>query len=115
MALMAAMVATMITLTGSHWVAANNQRQTVEFKTGQIMGQAGCNQFFGTYSQNDGKITVNSLATTRKACAHEVMLQEHDFLALLESAKQIEVEADMLILKDTKGGVLAKFNRKNLG
>jgi heat shock protein HslJ len=115
MTIIEAMIAAMFTLTGSHWVSANNAHQSVEFKTSQIMGNAGCNQFFGTYKQKDSKITVNPLATTRKACEHDVMLREHDFLLMLESAKHVDIEADMLVLKNGAGDILAKFNRKEVG
>jgi heat shock protein HslJ len=115
MTLLAAMVAGMISLTGSNWVAENNARQTVEFNASKIMGNAGCNQFFGTYNQKDGKLLINPLATTRKACAHDVMLKEHDFLILLESARHIEVEANILVLKSADGKILLRLNRKDVG
>ena len=115
MGLIEAVMAVVVSLTGSHWVSSDNSKQSVEFKTSQIMGNAGCNRFFGTYSQDDGKISVNPLATTRMACAHDVMLKEHDFLVTLESAKQVEMDANMLILKNASGEVVMKFNRKDVG
>ena len=115
MTIIEAMIAVVVSLTGSNWVAADNAHQSVEFKSSQIIGNAGCNQFFGTYNQKDSKITVNPLATTRKACGHDVMLKEHDFLLTLESAKHVEVNANMLILKNADGQVVMKFNRKDVG
>ena len=115
MGLIEAVMAVVVSLTGSHWVSSDNSKQSVEFKSSQIMGNAGCNRFFGTYSQDDGKISVNALATTRMACAHDVMLKEHDFLVTLESAKQVEMDANMLILKNASGAVVMKFNRKDVG
>ena len=115
MGLIEAVMAVVVSLTGSHWVSSDNSKQSVEFKTSQIMGNAGCNRFFGTYSQNDGTISVNPLATTRMACAHDVMLKEHDFLVTLESAKQVEMDANMLILKNASGHVVMKLNRKDVG
>ena len=115
MGLIEAVMAVVVSLTGSHWVSSDNSKQSVEFKASQISGNAGCNQFFGTYNQEDEKISVNPLATTRKACAHDVMLKEHDFLVTLESAKHLEMDANMLILKNANGQVLMKFNRKDVG
>lgn len=108
-------MAVVVSLTGSHWVSSDNSKQSVEFKASQISGNAGCNQFFGTYNQKDSKISVNPLATTRMACSHDVMLKEHDFLVTLESAKHVEMDANMLILKNANGQVLMKFNRKDVG
>ena len=115
MGLIEAVMAVVVSLTGSHWVSTENAKQSVEFKASQISGNAGCNQFFGTYNQTDAKISVNPLATTRMACAHDVMLKEHDFLVTLESAKHVEVDANMLILKNADGQVVMKFNRKDVG
>ncbi len=115
MTLIEAVMAVVVSLTGSHWVSADNSKQSVEFKASQIMGNAGCNQFFGTYNQKDSKISVNPLATTRIACAHDVMLKEHDFLLTLESAKHVEIAENMLILKNAAGAIVLTFNRKNVG
>ena len=115
MGLIEAVIAVVISLTGSHWVSSDNSKQTVEFKASQIIGNAGCNQFFGTYNQVDEKISVRPLATTRKACAHDVMLRERDFLVTLQSAKHVEIDANMLILKNASGEVVMKFNRKEVG
>ena len=115
MGLIEAVMAVVVSLTGSHWVSIENSKQSVEFKASQIVGNAGCNQFFGTYNQKDEKILVNPLATTRMACAHDVMLKERDFLVTLQSAKHVEIDANVLILKNANGEVVMKFNRKDVG
>lgn len=57
---------------------------TLQFKGDRLMGTAGCNSFNGAYVSSDGNLTIDkALATTRKACAAEVMAQEQKFLQLL--------------------------------
>jgi heat shock protein HslJ len=115
MTFLEAALAMVISLTGSNWVAPDNAHQNVQFKTSQIVGSAGCNQFMGSYKQNDDSISVGNLAKTRKACAPALMLQESKFLAQLENSKQVEMTDNTLVLKDAAGGVLITLNRKSLG
>jgi heat shock protein HslJ len=115
MTILEAMVAVVMSLTGSHWVAANNTHQTVEFTESRISGNAGCNQFFGSFEQNGGHIKVQPLATTRMACSPEKMNKEHTFLTQLQSAKQVDMQANMLVLKNSDGEILVTLNRKNMG
>ena len=55
----------------------------VVFGIGNVAGFAGCNQFSGTYGTNGNVVRIGQLATTRIACADDVMTQETAFLEAL--------------------------------
>ncbi len=62
---------------------------------GRVIGTAGCNSFNGAYSSGDGNLTIDqALATTRKACAAEVMAQEQKFLQLLTQVTSYNIGND---------------------
>lgn len=75
----------------------NNGRQAVvspllgttlnlSFKGGTVKGFAGCNAFRASYTTNGDRIAVGPVATTRRMCSGEgVMQQEREFLAALKS------------------------------
>ena len=103
----------MLKLDGSAWnvVNYNNGREavvgvltdtelTAVFEGDEISGSAGCNNYFGGYSAADGDIEIGPLASTRKACAGEgVMEQEAEFLAALESAATYSISGDRLEMR----------------
>ncbi|MDE2444831.1 MAG: META domain-containing protein [Alphaproteobacteria bacterium] len=108
-------MAVLVSLTGTSWVAPHNTHQTIEFKTSQVSGNAGCNRFFGTYKQTENTLKINSLATTRMACQPDVMKHELQFLTTLNKTSTVEVTDATLTLKDAKGAVLTVLARKNVG
>ena len=66
-------------------------------------GFAGCNQFSGTYGTNGNVVRIGQLATTRIACADDVMTQETAFLAALQGAALIEARTTAVTLQDLNG------------
>ncbi len=71
-------------------------RITFSFADGTASGNAGCNTFRAPYSAKGNGIKVGPAATTRMACAKELMTQEQEFLAALESAVRWSVEGGQL-------------------
>lgn len=75
----------------------NNGRQAVvspllgttlslSFGDGVVKGFGGCNTFRATYSVNGDQIAIGPVATTRRSCPAEgVMQQEREFIAALRS------------------------------
>lgn len=59
---------------------------TISFADGAVTGSAGCNQFRATYTADGQRLTIGPAAATRKACAEDVMRQEREFLAALQTA-----------------------------
>jgi heat shock protein HslJ len=68
----------------------------LSFGKGAVSGNAGCNTFRGAYVVDGTGVKIGPLAATRKACAEELMKQEREFLAALESAVNWTVEGDAL-------------------
>jgi heat shock protein HslJ len=80
---------------------------TARFSNGRVEGFGGCNQFTGTYTLDGDRLTINSLATTMKACPPAVMALETAVTRSLAGAFRVEVRERMLTLTATAGHVLA--------
>ena len=50
---------------------------------GELFGSGGCNQYFGSYKFNAGKLTVGPLGATKMMCPPTIMKIEYSFLAAL--------------------------------
>lgn len=66
---------------------------TIEFDAGEVAGSAGCNLYFGAYSDEaDGTFSVSEVAWTERACLEPgVMEQEQRYLEALLAADSYEV------------------------
>jgi heat shock protein HslJ len=114
-------------LAGTKWNVTNynNGRQavvglldgtalTVGFgEDGRVAGNAGCNNYFGPFTQGEGTIALGPLASTKKLCPEPagVMDQEAQFLKALESAATYHLDGDKLDLR-TKDDALAVVLRR---
>ena len=85
---------------------------TLTFKAGALSGDAGCNTFRGAYVVDGKGVKTGPLAVTRKACAEDVMKQEREFLAALESAVTWAVEGDTLDMHRSDGQRALMASRK---
>ncbi len=115
-------------LAGTSWEASvyNNGNQavvgvlegttlTVEFdKDDKLSGNAGCNNFTGTYQLDGDQITIGPLANTMMMCEDPqgVMDQEAQFLAALQSAGTYLIEGDVLELRTKDDALAGLFNKK---
>ncbi len=61
---------------------------------GGVSGQSGCNAFTGRYTQNGASVDIGPLASTRRACAEALMLQEARVLQALDAVTTASLEAD---------------------
>lgn len=87
-------------------------RLTATFADGRISGTAGCNDYSGTYSVDDTKISIGPLASTLRACADPAVgEQESQFLAALELARTFSVAGGNLTLLREDGGIAVTFAR----
>jgi heat shock protein HslJ len=75
----------------------------VVFGIGSVGGNAGCNDFTGNYGTNGSIVRIGPLATTRQACADDVMAQETSFLAALQGAALLQPRAGFVNLTDLTG------------
>lgn len=78
-------------------------RITVTFADGAVSGSAGCNTFRAGYTVNGDRIAIGAPATTRKHCGDEVMAQEREFLAALQSATTWTIDGRMLDMHRADG------------
>lgn len=70
---------------------------------GRVNGYAGCNSFTGSYRQTGDTMVLGPLATTRMACAPDVMEREQWLLETLRQTRRIAVTAGELTLKTVQG------------
>jgi heat shock protein HslJ len=113
-------------LAGTSWevISYNNGKQavtsvlatttlTAEFgKDGNLTGNSGCNTYKGTYTAAGGRITIGPLATTRMACSQEIMDQETQYLAALQTAATYRVEGTGMELRTQEGALAVDFSKK---
>jgi heat shock protein HslJ len=87
-------------------------RVSAEFtEDGQITGNAGCNNYFGSSSADQEAISIGPLASTEMYCADPegVMDQENAYLAAIQKAATYKVGAGELTLADASGMRLARY------
>jgi heat shock protein HslJ len=77
---------------------------------GALSGFAGCNQYNGAYetSGSDG-LTISNVATTRKACADDVMTLESQYTAALAKVATYSISGVTLTLRDAGGAAQVTF------
>ncbi|MET0333999.1 MAG: META domain-containing protein [Rhizobacter sp.] len=91
---------------GGTAVATNDARPvqiTLRSKSQHLNGFAGCNTLRGRYTQRGTTIALKPIATTRMACAPEVMEQETRLLQAMASAESYRVEGRKLSLLQADG------------
>lgn len=111
-------------LEGAEWEVTgyNNGRQavvslkvgthiTLMFQDGQVSGNSGCNSFHGSFTLAENTLKIHPLATTRKACEDEVMVQEQAFLSALQSATTWDIIRGMLDVHRADGERVLTANK----
>lgn len=73
----------------------DSSRLEIQFDaSGRVFGHTGCNTFRGRYTRNRAAIDVGPLASTERACAEALMLQEARMLRSLDAVTTIASQAD---------------------
>ena len=77
----------------------------VQFRgQGRLEGFGGCNRLFGAYEASDGRLSVDAVAATRKACDDAGVMQvESALLAALEDARSYHRERISLVIFGSAG------------
>ena len=111
-------------LEGTSWTATgvntgNGGVQTTALTTtisaafapaGALSGFAGCNQYNGAYETSGSNgLTISNVATTRKACADDVMTLESQYTAALAKVTTYSISGVKLTLRDAGGATQATF------
>jgi heat shock protein HslJ len=115
-------------LAGTSWEAIgyNNGKQavvsvmagttiTANFGTdGNLSGNAGCNDYNGSYKVTGNQISIGPIASTQKYCNDPagVMDQETQYLAALGTAATYQIEGSVLELRTKDGALVADYNKK---
>lgn len=87
---------------------------TAEFgETGELLGSAGCNNYFGPYETDGENISMGPFGTTRKACPEPegIMEQETEYLAALETAATYKIDGLSMNMRTAEGSTVANFRR----
>ena len=107
-----------VTLVGTPWnvVNYNNGKEatvslvadstiTLQFAAeGTVSGNAGCNQYNGSFTTEGDALTVGPLATTRMACLSEDLnAQETQYLAALQNSATYDISNGTLTIRDAGG------------
>lgn len=81
---------------------------------GSVSGNAGCNDFSGSYKVNGSSISIGPLASTMKMCSDPtgVMDQEAQYLAALQSAATYRIETNVLELRTQDDALAASLSEK---
>jgi len=84
---------------------------SANFASGEVNGNAGCNNYFGGYEVDGTSIHIGPLASTEMFCGNPtgVMDQETAFLNAMNSTAEYKIEAGQLQLMDASGETLLVF------
>jgi heat shock protein HslJ len=94
---------------GTDVTIPDDTEMTIAFEAGRTSGSGGCNQFMGSYDQAGDQISLGMLASTRMACAEEVMSAEQAYHSALESVTSWSATGGVLVLSDSAGEALLRY------
>jgi putative lipoprotein len=104
-------------LDGSSWILVEGEgitipgavMPTIAFEAGRVSGSGGCNRFTGSYEEEGETLSLGMLASTRMACAEDVMRAETAYLSALESVSSWSGNRGELVLSDSSGRTLLRY------
>lgn len=79
------------------------------FNAGTVTGNAGCNDFHGSYTVDGDKLTIGPLATTMKACGPAETIVETAYLAAMGKVATYTATDETLQLKGADGKASLRF------
>ncbi|HSN78540.1 MAG TPA: META domain-containing protein, partial [Anaerolineae bacterium] len=82
---------------------------TISFQDGQAGGNAGCNNFFASYTVEGDQLTIGQAGSTMMVCPEPAMSQEQAFLANLSQVASYEITGTGLQLFDAAGQIILVF------
>ena len=85
----------------------NEEQITLSFTENEINGNAGINNYFGSYKISSDNISISGIGATEMAGSDNLMRIEREYLALLENVKKIKlINQKTLVLTTDKGKTL---------
>jgi heat shock protein HslJ len=82
---------------------------TIEFLEGNVAGNSGCNNYFGSYEVAGAELSIGLIGSTMMACPDAVMSQETAYLAALEGAASYRITGDELQIAGADGKPLLSY------
>ncbi len=79
------------------------------FADGKVSGNAGVNQYSGSYETDGSKLSIGPLLSTQMAGDPAIMEQEAAYLAALQAAGAYKVDGDKLTINDKFADTLLEF------
>jgi heat shock protein HslJ len=77
---------------------------------GNVVGSAGCNRYFASYTVTGTSISISSAGSTKMYCTGPgIMQQESSYLASLSRTSTFTINGNRLSLADAKGTTLLSF------
>lgn len=92
---------------------AGDTRVTLSlYGDGKAVGRAGCNSYFGAYRRAGDTLTFGPLASTKMACAPEIMSLEQVYLETLTATARYERRPDGALVLVSESGAQILFRRE---
>lgn len=81
---------------------------------GDLTGNAGCNQYFTSFTAGSGSIEIGMPGTTMRFCDQPagIMEQESEYLAALQSAATYSIRGDLLEMRTADDAMAVLMTRK---
>ena len=90
----------------------DDSRITLIFNEQRVAGRASCNSYQGTWSLEDGKLSIVDVAVTMMACPEALMNQERRFLDALASTDGMRFDDTGALFLTSGGGDLLRARRE---
>ena len=89
-----------------------NTEITAVFQDEQVNGNAGCNNYFASYEAAGERLTIGLIGATQMFCGEpeNVMEQESEYLAALQSAASYQITNGQLQIANADGETVLTFN-----
>ena len=97
---------------GSVGVGADSRASIAIAADGALSGSGGCNRLMGRADIKGEALTFAPLATTRMACAPDIMQHERKLLDALQATRSYRLEGAALTLRDVSGAELMRLARR---
>ncbi|MCW5206249.1 META domain-containing protein [Desulfobulbus sp. F5] len=92
----------------------SSRQPTLNVENGKAFGYAGCNTYFGKYTEGGGNsFHIENIVITKMACMP--VTQESQFVSALKDATSYHLVGKTMTLKNKKGVSLAVFNSQSQG
>lgn len=89
---------------------ADGAESSIQFEVeGRVFGNAGCNNFQGTYEVDGSTLSFGPMAITRKMCPPALMDQEAAFLQAMEKVRIFTWDEDGSLLLGGEQGEPSRF------